>query len=202
MNKKEIVEAVKAWNPATGYPKRLDGALYARAKSLGPKGAADGFLAKIMANLARSVREYLESAKEEESELQETYRAIVNGETIPTTPTTFGRPKERLSLVLREQVASRQRDLFGALELYEAMAPEGDDSDDVTWIITDGNDPDICADGEFGVLVNGKAYLYYKHTSPGVSEGVRYRPVNKREFGEVIRRPGETSRQKNERRPA
>lgn len=192
MNKKEIVEAVKAWNPANGYPERLDGLLFERAKTLGPKGATDRFLVKTMALLARSVREYLESAKEEESELQETSRAIAKGETIPTTPTTFGRPRERLSLVLKEQVASRQRDLADALELYEAMAPEGGGSDDVTWIVTEGNDPNVCSDGEFGVLVNGNAYLYYKYASPDASEGVKHRPIEKREFGEVIRRPTKT----------
>jgi len=192
MNKKEIIEAVKAWNPATGYQRYLDDALSARAKALGPMGAAEGLLAKTMALLARRVREYLEFAKEEECELQETSRAIAKGEVLFAISATFGRPRERLSLILREQVISCQRSLADALELYEAMAPDSDESDEVTWIVTDGNNPIICADGEFGVLVNGKAYLYYKHASPNPSVGVKYRFINKREFGEVIRRPDRT----------
>lgn len=196
MNKKEIIEAVRAWNPATGYPEYLDDALHARAKALGPKGAAEGLLAKTMSSLAGKVREYLEFAREEERELRSTSSAIAKGETLSMMSTTFARPRERLSFLMREQIASGQRALADVLELYEAMAPEEDEPVDVTWIVTEGNDPNICADGEFGVLVNGKAYLYYKYASPGVSEGVKYRPINKREFGEVIRRPDETGKTK------
>lgn len=62
----------------------------------------------------------------------------------------------------------------------------------VEWIVTDGNDPAICADGEFGVSIDGVAYLYYKWPSPEpVSADVKFRVIHKREFGEVIRRPKE-----------
>jgi hypothetical protein len=57
----------------------------------------------------------------------------------------------------------------------------------VKWIVTEDNDPDICADGEFGVEVGGKPYLYYKHSTTGPSgPDVKYREIEKREFGETI----------------
>lgn len=63
------------------------------------------------------------------------------------------------------------------------------EKEEVSWIITEGNDEDICADGEFGVEIGGKAYLYYKYSSPGPSSPeVKYRRIEKREFGEVIRK--------------
>lgn len=77
-------------------------------------------------------------------------------------------------------------------------------ADQVYWIVTEGNDPDVCADGEFGVEVNGVPYLYYKWPDPNPSDGsvcpqtgvkfceIKYRRIHKREFGEVIRRPGES----------
>lgn len=44
--------------------------------------------------------------------------------------------------------------------------------------------------GEFGVLVNGKLYSYYKDSEPVIyltdSEWYEYRELKKREFGEVI----------------
>ena len=59
----------------------------------------------------------------------------------------------------------------------------------VQWIVTEGNDPNICGDGEFGVLVDGIAYLYYKWPDPGPCDPqVKFRIIHKREFGEVIRR--------------
>lgn len=70
-------------------------------------------------------------------------------------------------------------------------------ADQVFWIVTEGNDPDVCADGEFGVEVNGVPYLYYKWAKPDPDDGtgpgpkVQYRRIHKREFGEVIRRPGD-----------
>lgn len=192
MNKREIIEAAKAWNPATGYPGYLDDALHARAKALGPKGAADGLLAKTMSSLAGKVREYLEFAREEERELRSTSSAIAKGETLSMTPTTFARPRERLSFLMREQVAAGQRAFADVLELYEAMAPEANAPGPVTWIVTDGNEPDVCANGEFGVLVDGRPYVYYKGPTQAPSDKIKFRPINKREFGEVIRRPEKT----------
>lgn len=60
----------------------------------------------------------------------------------------------------------------------------------VVWIVTEGNDPLVCGDGEFGVAINGVPYLYYKwpEPDPKTAEGVKFRPITKREFGEVIRR--------------
>jgi hypothetical protein len=64
-----------------------------------------------------------------------------------------------------------------------------DSNQEVFWIVTEGNDRDICADGEFGVEIGGKAYLYYKYSSTGPSSPeVKYRRIEKREFGEVIRK--------------
>ena len=63
------------------------------------------------------------------------------------------------------------------------------EKEEVAWIITDGNDPNVCGNGEFGVEVGGKAYLYYKWptTGPTICD-VKYRRIEKREFGEVIRK--------------
>lgn len=59
----------------------------------------------------------------------------------------------------------------------------------VQWIVTEGNDRDICGDGEFGVCVDGVAYLYYKWPEPEPCDPrVKFRIITKREFGEVIRR--------------
>lgn len=57
---------------------------------------------------------------------------------------------------------------------------------EVTWIVSqpDGDDPG----GEFGVLVDGKPYFYYKWPTTEPSVDVVYRVIAKREFGEVIRR--------------
>jgi len=57
---------------------------------------------------------------------------------------------------------------------------------EVQWIVSDGNEG--FGNGEFGVLVEGKPYFYYKWPTTKPSEGVKYRAVEKREFGEVIRR--------------
>ncbi len=77
--------------------------------------------------------------------------------------------------------------------------------DEVFWIVSEGNDPAIMANGEFGVEVNGVPYFYYKDAEAmpcdgllcGVPEtnvtAVKYRRVHKREFGEVIAR-GEPNR--------
>ena len=63
---------------------------------------------------------------------------------------------------------------------------------EVYWIISEGNDPDEKTDGEFGVEINGVPYFYYKHAEPSPSTGkIKYRRIEKREFGEVIRRPSE-----------
>lgn len=62
--------------------------------------------------------------------------------------------------------------------------------DRVTWIVTEGNDPEICGDGEFGVKIGEKIFLYYKddHSTPS-SADVSYRPVERYEFGTVIKKP-------------
>lgn len=79
-------------------------------------------------------------------------------------------------------------------------------ADKVVWIVTEGNDPDVCGDGEFGVEVNGIPYLYYKWPDATPSDGstcpltgvqfakVKYRPIYKREFGDVIRRLNDDER--------
>jgi len=60
----------------------------------------------------------------------------------------------------------------------------------VYWVVTEGNDPDITDDGEFGVEVDGVAFFYYKWPdATPASPNVKYRRIDKREFGEVIRRP-------------
>jgi hypothetical protein len=78
------------------------------------------------------------------------------------------------------------------IESYRVIsAEEMGPPHEVRWIITEGNDPEICDDGEFGVLINGVPYLYYKHPDPApCGPDVKYRVINKREFGEVIRKPG------------
>ena len=59
----------------------------------------------------------------------------------------------------------------------------------VKWIVTEGNDPELCADGEFGVEVGGKPYFYYKHSTTGPSSpDLKYREIEKHEFGETINR--------------
>lgn len=61
------------------------------------------------------------------------------------------------------------------------------DNPKVTFIVSDGNDGDEYANGEFGVRVNGENFLYYKDSSPMQTEA-HCRPVRKREFGETIKR--------------
>jgi hypothetical protein len=80
-----------------------------------------------------------------------------------------------------------------AIESYRVVsAEEVLPPTEVRWIVTEGNDPDVCEDGEFGVLIDGVAYLYYKHPDPSpCGPDVKYRVINKREFGEVIRRKGD-----------
>ena len=69
---------------------------------------------------------------------------------------------------------------------------------EIYWIVTEGNDPAICKDGEFGVCVNGVAYLYYKHSEPEpCGSDVKWRKIYKREFGEVIMRADAPWRQDN-----
>lgn len=100
-----------------------------------------------------------------------------------------------LAPVLRE-IGDRLDEIERRVEALEGkpsqpVDPAGD-GPAVHWIVTDGNDPNICGDGEFGVAIGGVAYLYYKHASPEpCGDDVRWRVINKREFGEVIRRPGE-----------
>lgn len=71
-----------------------------------------------------------------------------------------------------------------AARLAYALNSANDDT--VRWIVTDGNDPTDCANGEFGVEVNGKAYIYYKWPIAYTSD-VGYRQIHEREFGETIR---------------
>jgi len=60
----------------------------------------------------------------------------------------------------------------------------------VFWIVTEGNHPDVTDDGEFGVEVAGVPYFYYKHRDAEPSHpDVKYRRIEKYEFGSVIRRP-------------
>ena len=62
---------------------------------------------------------------------------------------------------------------------------------DVKWIVTEGNNEEICADGEFGVSINGIPFLYYKWPNPDPSSAdVHFRPITKREFGETLMRGG------------
>ena len=61
---------------------------------------------------------------------------------------------------------------------------------EVYWIVSEGNEVE---DGEFGVEIDGVPYFYYKWPDASPSPTVKYRRINKREFGEVIRRPGQES---------
>lgn len=56
----------------------------------------------------------------------------------------------------------------------------------VTWIVSEPDKGD--EGGEFGVLVGDRAFFYYKWPDTEPTEGAKYRPIHKREFGEVIRR--------------
>ena len=96
-----------------------------------------------------------------------------------------------------DTVFHARRDIVGELGLlvgkHNAVSitvstdsESADAGDTVRWIITDGNDPNHCADGEFGVEVNGKAYIYYKYSDATTSDAA-YRQIRKREFGETIR---------------
>jgi len=59
----------------------------------------------------------------------------------------------------------------------------------VRWIVTEGNEPNIAENGAFGVEVNEQPYFYYKHSRPDVGHpSIKYREINKREFGETLRR--------------
>lgn len=57
----------------------------------------------------------------------------------------------------------------------------------VYWIISEGNEDGD--NGEFGVEIDGVPFFYYKWPDAGPSEGTKYRRIEKREFGEVIRLP-------------
>lgn len=56
----------------------------------------------------------------------------------------------------------------------------------VFWIVSEGNEE---GNGEFGVEINGVPYFYYKYSEASTSNSVKYRRIEKREFGEVIRKP-------------
>jgi hypothetical protein len=59
---------------------------------------------------------------------------------------------------------------------------------EVWWIVSEGNDNGD-GDGEFGVEIDGIPFFYYKWPDGSPSSAVKYRRINKREFGEVIRKP-------------
>jgi hypothetical protein len=74
-------------------------------------------------------------------------------------------------------------------KLEMAMTEEGElikrgPPHQVRWIVSEGNES---GNGEFGVEVDGVAYFYYKWPDPHPDRGTKYREINKREFGEVIR---------------
>ncbi|MBD3404350.1 hypothetical protein GF420_15780 [candidate division GN15 bacterium] len=72
------------------------------------------------------------------------------------------------------------------VKVWEEKKQAGGDK--VYFIVTDNNDENFCANGEFGVEVNGIPYIYYKDSEPiPAPDGIQYRRVEKREFGEVIR---------------
>jgi hypothetical protein len=105
-----------------------------------------------------------------------------------SAPAPIGETGRRITLPLFTQEQARELGPMyrnGTVQLIIETEPP---RDSVKWIVTDGNDPDICDDGEFGVEVNGTPYLYYKYTEPGPSPDAKYRPIAGREFGETIRR--------------
>lgn len=59
---------------------------------------------------------------------------------------------------------------------------------EVFWIVSEGNE---YGNDELGVEIDGVPFWYYKwpDASPG-DVRTKYRRIHKREFGEVIRRPG------------
>lgn len=61
---------------------------------------------------------------------------------------------------------------------------------DVEWVVTEGNNPDEYGNGELGFRVGSQVFLYHKDSDPMLT-AAKWRPVNKREFGEVIRRKEE-----------
>lgn len=62
----------------------------------------------------------------------------------------------------------------------------------VFWIISEGNPESGEGNGELGVEIDGVPFWYYKwpDASPSRKDSTKYRRINKREFGEVIRPPG------------
>jgi len=56
---------------------------------------------------------------------------------------------------------------------------------DIEWIITEGNDPMLFGNGELGFRIGSQVFLYYKDHVPMPTQA-KWRPVHKREFGEII----------------
>ena len=198
--KTEIVEIVRRYNPmaatADADYRALDAALYERHAAqgkTGPTESLDGLLMWTLTGVKQSAARYTEAVESQEAELERDLTALRLGQRL-TAASTLSPPRLGLAGLYREALALAQVTLHRTLAAYEAEAPETVPVvPSVKWIVTEGSDPNVCADGEFGVEVNGAAYLYYKHTEPGRSNSdVKYRPIHKREFGEVIRRP-ETS---------
>ena len=82
------------------------------------------------------------------------------------------------------------KECWGSKEAMEVWKEKKKgEKDSVTWIVTFGNDPEEYDNGEFGVLVNGIPYIYYKDKDPIASPDVKFREIEKREFGEVIKSP-------------
>jgi hypothetical protein len=79
------------------------------------------------------------------------------------------------------------------INIFSFALREGcSEPDEIEFIVTERNDPDIVGNGELGVLVNGVSYVFYRGGPMEVRDAL-YRKVGKREFGEVIRAPQEVS---------
>jgi hypothetical protein len=79
------------------------------------------------------------------------------------------------------------------INIFSFALREGcSEPDEIEFIVTERNDPDIVGNDELGVLVNGVPYVFYRG-GPMEARDALYRKVGKREFGEVIRAPQEAS---------
>ncbi len=187
--KAEIVEMVRRYNPTAATADAdycaIDTALYERHASL------DGLLAWTLAGVKQSAARYMEAVESQEADLERDLTALRSGQRL-TAASVLSPPRLGLVGLYRETLALAQVTLHRTLAAYESDAPDTVPVVPVVkWIVTDGNDPNVCADGELGVEVNGAAYLYHKRSlTLACDSDVKYRPINKREFGEVIRRPG------------